>query len=180
MSYNSEEKMYLHINNGGISFDVESKDMKKFGNVYPILVIQASHFSYQTNQMKIPLTPNCLKELGVYLIKQSEKFSNYPDYIDELIKKPNLDKQLIKVLDHYISDGDFDQWGGSVNILDEYLDSKEFKNKFRLRIADYIDAPEVFKEIVDNKEFQENLREELLDQALRRSAMKRVITSILI
>lgn len=89
-------------------------------------------------------------------------------YIDELIKKPNLDKQLIKVLDHYISEGDFDQWGGSVNILDEYLDSKEFKNKFRLRIADYIDAPEVFKEIVDNKEFHENLREELLDQALRR------------
>jgi hypothetical protein len=95
MSYNSEEKMYLHINNGGISFDVESKDMKKFGNVYPLLVIQASHFGYQTNQMKIPLTPNCLKELGVYLIKQSEKFSNYPDYIDAKNKKPE-DMSLIE------------------------------------------------------------------------------------
>jgi len=89
MSYNSKEKMYLHINNGGITFDIESDSFNGLkSRVSPLLVVEAKHFGFQTNQMKIPMRAECLKSLGEYLIEQSKLFEEYPEYVEADIKEP--------------------------------------------------------------------------------------------
>ena len=71
MSNKNKSKVYLHINNGGIYFDIENKD-SEFGN-YPILNIGASHFKCKTNGMSIPMNPKRLKAIGEWFINESEK-----------------------------------------------------------------------------------------------------------
>lgn len=72
-------EVYLHINNGGISFKVMQAthewdfDGEARISKAPVLEISANHFAQQTNNMQIQLSPEALRTLGEAFIAASEK-----------------------------------------------------------------------------------------------------------
>lgn len=78
----SKTKAYLNINNGGISFDLQSQVLGKKDKetICPMLVIKATHFVTQTNEMKIPMSSRSLRNLISYLenelhiLEQSKRY----------------------------------------------------------------------------------------------------------
>lgn len=64
------EKVYIDLGNGGFTFAVEDS---KWGNdVIPVLTINGTLSGHQLNETKILFTPERLKTLGEFLIKQGE------------------------------------------------------------------------------------------------------------
>lgn len=61
-----EDGIYLHINNGGVSFAVTNEDGLA-------LEIEASHFGNTTNKMKLFVKRDSLRKLGQMLIVASEQ-----------------------------------------------------------------------------------------------------------
>lgn len=55
----------FHINNGGIAFFVDNSTEGA------VLVIQASHFGVQTNEIRLPVTPESLADLARFLKARS-------------------------------------------------------------------------------------------------------------
>jgi len=71
----------MHINNGGIKFEIEKLEFNTSENhyAYPVLVIGAQHFGHQTNEMKLQMTPSRMKKMGEWFIKQSEVVDEWYD-----------------------------------------------------------------------------------------------------
>ena len=90
-----EKEINLHINNGGVSISIE-KHIDDFGDgevyVLPTLVITASHFGHQTNQMKLHLDQHQLEEIGKWMVSESSKISGWNDVIDSEIELSIIDK----------------------------------------------------------------------------------------
>jgi len=71
----------IHINNGGIKIEIEKNEWEsKVTNssvATPVLTISADHMMCQTNQMKILITPERMKAMGKWLIKESERVKEW-------------------------------------------------------------------------------------------------------
>ena len=67
-------KFYLHINNGGVSFEIKKQLYKD--KVIPIFEVSAHHFGIQTNQMILPMTPENINKLGIWISDMSQKFND--------------------------------------------------------------------------------------------------------
>jgi hypothetical protein len=79
--YKELSKAYFHINNGGINIKVlnniyvwEDYEKNIVHNEILNLNINCNHFGIQTNNIKIPMTSNDMKELGKMLIKTANDF----------------------------------------------------------------------------------------------------------
>lgn len=77
----SDNEIYLHINNGGITIKVNEKQLND--TIYPELEIYAGHFYCQTNNMKIPMSPFRLREIGEWLIKEADESEKYYNNYDD-------------------------------------------------------------------------------------------------
>ena len=70
----------LDINNRGVTITIE-KQVDDFGDdgifVSPLLVITASHFGHQTNQMKLHLNQQQMEEIGKWMISESNKINDW-------------------------------------------------------------------------------------------------------
>lgn len=72
----------IHINNGGVTMKIDERQFKDIH--IPVLNIKATHMDEQTNQMKISLTPDFMREIGNWFIEEADDFEkNY-----EAIKRP--------------------------------------------------------------------------------------------
>ena len=72
------KKAYFHINNGGITFEVDGRYMKSVG-IYPLLRISASHFGHKTSEMEVTMTPAQMKAMGEWLLAEAEHADNFAD-----------------------------------------------------------------------------------------------------
>ena len=72
--------VYLHINNGGITFGVEQRTWKFRDSLItgPVLAIRASHFSCRTNSMDLVTNKGSLRLLGNYLLQCADD----PDLVE--------------------------------------------------------------------------------------------------
>ena len=52
---------------------IEIEKLEREDSISPVLVIGSTHFSQQTNQMKLNLNSEQLKQIGQWLINESEK-----------------------------------------------------------------------------------------------------------
>jgi hypothetical protein len=65
------DAIYFHINNGGVTFDVEDN-----GNG-PEIVVSATHFGHETARTKVAVTQRGLVELAAFFSRQAvRKFSD--------------------------------------------------------------------------------------------------------
>lgn len=72
------KKVYFHINNGGITFEVDGRYNKAIG-IYPLLRISAEHFGHKTNEIEINMTPVQMKAMGEWLLSESEHADRFAD-----------------------------------------------------------------------------------------------------
>ncbi|WP_206921868.1 hypothetical protein ACOALA_13740 [Alicyclobacillus acidoterrestris] len=68
-------QVYLHIGNGGVSFEVYD-DISENGSFGPTIKVSAVHFGNQTNEMKIHVTKRGLQAIAdMFAEAASEDFS---------------------------------------------------------------------------------------------------------
>jgi len=69
--------LYMHINNGGISFILDDTEDGAY------LVVRAGHFGIQTNEMRIPVTRGNLRKFSYFFKDLAELPLHQPkhDYI---------------------------------------------------------------------------------------------------
>lgn len=90
--------VYMHINNGGINLKIDKKeytfnDGKK--KAYPVLVIESEHFGIQTNQIKIPMTPDRMRQVAEWLAFTSQEVNDW--YENEEEGEDSYDGLFIKL-----------------------------------------------------------------------------------
>lgn len=83
MENNNTGEVYLHINNGGITFKLDKYDFSKNFNdkprTHPKLKISAKHFYTTTNCMEIQVKPEWLR-------KMADTFNKWADIAEEPYK----------------------------------------------------------------------------------------------
>ena len=70
----NEKKVYLHISNGGVTFSVGDSE---YG---PVIGISVTHFAHETNNMKIWVTKDGLRDLADLFVSACEQDYS-PEYV---------------------------------------------------------------------------------------------------
>lgn len=78
--------LYLHINNGGIKIEVSD-------DVGPTINISASHFGHQTNEMRIHVEKETLREIGQMFRDAYDNDFSEASVVAAKIEKKDTDKK---------------------------------------------------------------------------------------